>query len=248
MNFEEMIKKWVKYDYCTPGIKSEVIIDMLISEFIEEIVRFGAVKRMPEKENKKDVELITKEFPFACDQKENRKDDRNFKADYLVADYNEKIMYVIELKTSKDSLSDEQFQNYTQKLNPEKFTNYWEFQEELIRKYEYSDGKLRAATEVCGSRKYVFTNRELEKTRYKKENLDGQKYTMRLQYIFLDRDWDSGWKNVNKSNKWMKDPIILRDLCENPKFEKMLVGEKKDLWMSVKKILEVLWESPEQKD
>jgi hypothetical protein len=41
-------------------------------------------------------------------------------------------------------------------------------------------------------------------------------------------------------------PIVLRDLCEKPKcdeFDKLLVGEKKDLWMSVRKILEVLWES-----
>jgi hypothetical protein len=29
MNFAEMIQKWMKYDYCTQGIKSEVIIDLI---------------------------------------------------------------------------------------------------------------------------------------------------------------------------------------------------------------------------
>jgi hypothetical protein len=62
MNFEEMIKKWVKYDYCTPGIKSEVIIDMLISQFIEDIIGFEAAKREG-KRGKFGMELIAKEFP-----------------------------------------------------------------------------------------------------------------------------------------------------------------------------------------
>jgi hypothetical protein len=271
MNFEEMIQKWVKYDYCTPGIKSEVIIDMLISEFIEEIICFGpkiqedTKKEDTKKEDtkKEDIELITKEFPFACNQDENRTNNRNFKADYLVADHKNKFMYVVELKTSKDSLSDEQFQNYTVKLNPNNFEKYWEFQEKLIATYKYNDKKHRAATEVYGSKKYSFTECELEKTRYKKDlnkkdpnkkdpnekdsnekDSNEQKYTMKLQYILLDKGWDRGWENVKGSNNWINNPIVLRDLCENAEFDALLSKDKKSLWEAVKRILKLLWEVP----
>jgi hypothetical protein len=36
--FYTMVKDWTVSDYRTPKIKAEVIVDMLISEFIEEIV------------------------------------------------------------------------------------------------------------------------------------------------------------------------------------------------------------------
>ena len=36
--FYEMVKYWTMNDYRTQAIKSEVIIDMLISDFIEEMV------------------------------------------------------------------------------------------------------------------------------------------------------------------------------------------------------------------
>ena len=29
-NFYDMVEKWTVSDYCTPGIKAEVILDMLI--------------------------------------------------------------------------------------------------------------------------------------------------------------------------------------------------------------------------
>jgi hypothetical protein len=158
MNFAEMIQKWMKYDYCTPGIKSEVIIDMLISEFIEEIVWFGAAKQ--DGTEKKDIELITKEFPFACHP---GGDKRNFKADYLLADHKNNVMYVVELKTSRDSISKEQCNKYND-LKDKQFEPCLNFlQDSLINEYRYKDGRDRAATEVYGSRKYSFTACELEK-------------------------------------------------------------------------------------
>nr|MBO6295080.1 hypothetical protein [Schwartzia sp. (in: firmicutes)] len=57
--FFEMIKEWTVNDYYTQSIKSEVIIDTLISGFIEEMVaaRFNNVKIG-------DVKLLAKEFPI----------------------------------------------------------------------------------------------------------------------------------------------------------------------------------------
>lgn len=33
-DFYNLVKEWTVSDYCTPGIKAEVILDMLISDFI----------------------------------------------------------------------------------------------------------------------------------------------------------------------------------------------------------------------
>jgi hypothetical protein len=236
MNFEEMIKKWVKYDYCTPGIKSEVIIDMLISEFIEEIIGFGTANRQV-KDN--DIELITKEFPFPCD---SQKDDRNFKADYLVADHEDKIMYVVELKTSKDSLSIKQLQNYTKNLNSNNFAQYWDFQNKLINTYgKHKTEEPQAATKIYGSRKYRYTGSRLEKTRYKTEHLYEQEYTMRLQYILLDENCDRSLENVKESCEWINKPIVLKKLCGNANFYSVLDDNKKELWEIVEDILKTLW-------
>jgi hypothetical protein len=238
MDFKEMIKKWVEYDYCTPGIKSEVIIDMLISEFIEEIIRFGAADG---KVKDNDIELITKEFPFACCQEENP-NDRNFKADYLVANHEEKIMYVVELKTSKDSLSIKQLQNYTKILNPNNFAKYWDFQNKLINTYgKHKTEEPQAATKIYGSRKYRYTGSRLEKTRYKTEHLYKQKYTMRLQYILLDENCDRSLENVKESCEWINAPIVLKKLCGNSNFYSVLDDNKKELWEIVEDILKTLW-------
>jgi hypothetical protein len=57
-----MVKDWTVSDYRTPKIKAEVIVDMLISEFIEEIVAYGVYGK--EAYTKK-LKLIAKEFPIS---------------------------------------------------------------------------------------------------------------------------------------------------------------------------------------
>lgn len=92
-NFFDMVKYWTISDYKTPGIKAEVILDMLISEFIEDLIGYHHCDER--------VTLLAKEFPI-------RTNDENFlnaKVDYLVNVGND-ILLLAELKTTVDSFSD----------------------------------------------------------------------------------------------------------------------------------------------
>ena len=103
--FYEMVKKWVVSDYRTPTIRSEVIIDMLISEFIEEMIAAKLGIALD------DVKLLAKEFPMPV-YKEKR---QNPKVDYLVltksAKEEKNTIYLVELKTTNYSLKPSQENN-----------------------------------------------------------------------------------------------------------------------------------------
>lgn len=95
-NFYDMVENWTVNDYCTPGIKAEVILDMLISEFIEDLVQYHYLE-IENREYK--VTLLAKEFPIWI-YEENK---RNAKVDYLVSVGNEKLV-LVELKSTNESI------------------------------------------------------------------------------------------------------------------------------------------------
>ena len=103
--FFDVIKKWTALDYYTQGIKAEVIIDMLISEYIEEILSSCLGEK---------VHLIAKEFPIPTFSQKN--DSRNAKVDYLCYSDNKNkdgvILYLVELKTTSSSIEYEQMLKY----------------------------------------------------------------------------------------------------------------------------------------
>ena len=39
-DFYNLIQGWIVSDFHTPGIKAEVIVDMLISDFIEDLLQY----------------------------------------------------------------------------------------------------------------------------------------------------------------------------------------------------------------
>ena len=90
-NFYHMVKAWTVRDYCTPGVKAEIILDMLLSDFIEDLVRyyyFGDGKGC-------NVTLMAKEFPIGV----NEENHLNAKVDYLVSIGADKLA-LVELKTT----------------------------------------------------------------------------------------------------------------------------------------------------
>lgn len=94
--FYEMVKKWTVNDYKTPGIKAEVILDMLISEFVENLIRYY----FSEQSIDVDVTLLAKEFPIRT----NEENYLNAKVDYLVSVGNDKLL-LVELKITNESIS-----------------------------------------------------------------------------------------------------------------------------------------------
>ena len=107
-------------NYYTAGIKTEVVIDTLITPVIRELI-----KEMLEKSGPKiiegDLKYITKEFPMIKNKVDFYNDKRDYshnKADYLLMDKNN--IYLVELKTSMDSIEDGQidfYDTYMQRMN-----------------------------------------------------------------------------------------------------------------------------------
>ncbi len=106
--FYEMIKKWTVMDYRTPGVKAEVIIDMLISDHVCDIVGSSI--------GCDDLELVAKEFPIrACVEEKGApghyklsSDNRPARIDYVLRSATDKSLYFVELKTDKKSYDDKQ--------------------------------------------------------------------------------------------------------------------------------------------
>ena len=103
--FYEMVKKWTVSDYRTQKIKAEVIVDMLISDYIEEIMSQSLGKN---------IKLIAKEFPIARIGQPPTKSKRQYASvDFLMwgENANESVIYLVELKTSDDSFDGLQLWN-----------------------------------------------------------------------------------------------------------------------------------------
>lgn len=105
-----IIEKNVIHDYYTAGIKTEVVIDTLITPVITELIK-EMLENSGDKSIAGDLVYITKEFPMIKHKEDGSYDSfRNTKADYLLMDKN--TVYLVELKTSMDSMEKTQITNY----------------------------------------------------------------------------------------------------------------------------------------
>lgn len=132
--FYEMVKDWTMRDYWTPKIKSEVIIDMLISEFVEDIISYVISEG-----TSKNIKLISKEFPIPrvgqskleCQEAVPTKEDTRQYAsvDFLMADTKNESssLYFVELKTTKDSFDGKQLLNMLWACNQGTSSLYYRF-------------------------------------------------------------------------------------------------------------------------
>lgn len=109
-NFYDELKKNVVMDFCTAGIKAEVIIDTLITPYVCDIVKTGL-------KIEESVELVAKEFPIYRDS--NPTNLKNAKVDYLLKSGN--TFYMVELKTTKGSENVEQLKRYALYLDSESY-------------------------------------------------------------------------------------------------------------------------------
>lgn len=125
-DFEKMIIKWTTFDHYCPSIKAEVIWDMMLSEFIVDMVAYTYRKIYGEQYTADNFYLLAKEFPI-----EAKKDSlRAAKADYLVASKVDKKIIIVELKSNPGSFSQDQSVRYERCKPKEMF----EFYKKLISK------------------------------------------------------------------------------------------------------------------
>lgn len=146
--FFEMASKWTVSDYQTPKIKSEVIIDMLISEFIEEIISYGISHDAPP-----NLHLIAKEFPIPRvgqdklrhkgDSPTNGDTRQYASVDFLLTDSKDKptTLYFVELKTTDDSFDGKQLLNMLWTCNQGTASLYHRFYDLIKYHVEQKKGK-----------------------------------------------------------------------------------------------------------
>ncbi len=144
MKIEDILAEYITKDYYTANIKTEVILDMILTPVIDKILTV-----IGQKNNlgiNGEMRLLAKEFPMlkpnSCAKtdeeklqgakgstalkpnRENEYNYRNCNADYLMCD-NESV-YFVELKTTQKSLDRNQminYRNYLAECENEKFSN-----------------------------------------------------------------------------------------------------------------------------
>lgn len=130
-SFYDMVKRWTVRDFRTQKIKAEVIVDMLISDYIEDIVSQNLGNDI------KDIKLIAKEFPIArIGQTPNEKEgNRQYASvDFLMSgkENDKSVIYLVELKTSANSLDGLQLWNMLWTCYQESDSLYNRFQDVIL--------------------------------------------------------------------------------------------------------------------
>lgn len=221
-DFYNMVKEWTSSDYCTPGIKAEVILDMLISDFIGDLLQFHY-------NNEKKVTLLLKEYPIKIYEENNR----NAKVDYLVCVEDAKLV-LVELKTTNDSFSNEQEDRMKQAVRSGA-KSLIDFYDQIV---EFTGGNL------LDRKKYAYSFE-----RFKRNLADAQLNEEKVRAI---QELDYLYVSLNDGNLKLpkQKTLILKDYCENGKqYESFKAGlendERRKLWDSVSVILKACMEKME---
>lgn len=241
MDFFEMVKKWTVSDYRTQGIKSEVIIDMLISEFVAEIVAYGLGVEV-EESNK--VKLLAKEFPIKLGEKYIK----NAKASYLISDELNRKLYLVELNTNA--------WNFPGKDEREQLTSLVGAEDDGVIKlwdffFKVLDRHIKRPTEE--SRKYFYTLHKLieaegllpsmrmsELEKESKKAFAG--YELTIIYLSMP-PIDIEEKALKDGRKLYKvmSVIHLKELLDKPEeFNRYISEEKMTSWEATREILNEL--------
>ncbi len=156
-----MIKHWIVSDHYNPAIKSEVIWDMLLSDFVCDMMRAYC-------KTKEEIILLAKEFPYI-------NSDKNIsKVDYLVGVGKE--LYFVELKTNSDSFNESQYKDYMNYVNENPDEDYT--LDRLWERYKKSIPKKKSAGNYyknSKSQKYAYQIERMKRV-CNKANLDNYKF------------------------------------------------------------------------
>ena len=239
MNFFEMVKKWTVNDYRTQGIKSEVIIDMLISEFVAEIVAYGLGVSV---EDKSRIKLLAKEFPIKLGEKYIK----NAKASYLLSDDTNKKFYLTELNTNA--------WNFPGRDDKEQLTSLVNAEDEGVIKlwdffFKVLDRHIKRPTEE--SRKYFYTLHKLIDGMGLLPSMKMSELEKEIQHAFAGYEVkviyismppidieEKSYKDGRKLFKVM-DVVHLKQLLDSrDEFNNYISEDKMEIWESTREILD----------
>lgn len=263
--FYDMVEKWTINDFCTQGIKAEVIIDMLISEFIEELFYLWLQLRK-EAVKIENIQLLAKEFPIAKHLPiKGFTPLDNAKVDYLVINRTKKYIYITELKTTKITNNSQQnqlshYKNYQKNVTGKKL--FWFFSR-IIKNSKLEPFFLKNPSKMIpinleGSQKYITTVSRISEILgipiKKIEDIDKlteafKNYKVKVIYINLKRYTYGDKKNSSKKSfeeKFEVPEIVLEELLvpsiegskEYTNFERLLKQRGKyETWNLTKELL-----------
>ena len=263
--FYDMVKKWTIKDFCTQGVKAEVIIDMLISEFIEELVYLWLQLRR-ESVKIENIQLLAKEFPIATHLTINGFTSLdNAKVDYLVINHAKKYIYITELKTTKITNRQQRkqllhYKNYQKNVKGEKL--FWFFSR-IIKNSNLDPLFLKNPSKIIpitleGSQKYITTVSRISEISgipiKRIEDIDKlteafKSYKVKVIYLNLKRYTYSDRKNSSKKSfeeNFEVPEIVLEKLLVPPieggkeymDFERLLKQRGKyETWNLTKELL-----------
>lgn len=228
--FFDMVKKWTINDYRTQAIKSEVIIDMLISEFIGEMIAAKHDCALGE------VKLLAKEFPIDI----GSDDLRNAKVDYLVSVKD--TLCLVELKTTEDSHSADQKKRMIDVINGNDGAgNMLGFFFDIIRSKRRTPSKM-------DSKKYFYTLERMKKEFYGTSNqVDDEQFQADMiakfahrapEIIYLELEKPSNDDFLKYGDGKAIEYIVLNEIDSDWGFKALLSAKKAECWGCVKKIIE----------
>ena len=238
MNFFEMVKKWTVNDYRTQGIKSEVIIDMLISEFVAEIIAYGLGVDVQDKDK---IKLLAKEYPIRLGEKYIK----NAKASYLLSDEINRKIYLTELNTNAwnfPSKDDKEQLTSLVKAEDDGVAHLWDFFFKVLdrhikrpteesRKYFYTLHKLIEVVGLLPSMKMSELEKEIKRA------FNGYEVTiiyLSMPSIEIEEKTYTDGRRLFK----VMSVIHLKDLLDDPDgFNRYISDDKMSIWESTRDIL-----------
>ncbi|MBR4758962.1 MAG: hypothetical protein IK078_02290 [Lachnospiraceae bacterium] len=237
--FYELVKNWTIKDHYTPQYRSEVIWDMLLSEFVPALICY---KEEGEKGRVGSYRLIAKEFPISTqmDKKDVSKVSlSNAKIDYLVENEEKKCIYIVELKTTNASFDHKQFARYVEYINngPKSLAFMWEFYYRVLDKNLkplYFEGRPEKCDEdrYLTHVKYLQQVSEITECRYQSkdhvtnafskfaEDRSDSNWHVKVVYISFYEIDDIAKYNKDSRNTEQVINIVLNDLNDSEKSSK----------------------------
>lgn len=216
-DFSNMVIRNTINDFYTPNIKAEVILDMLLTDYVPLLLESKVHNK---------VRMITKEMSIGYAKEENENSNRGKKVDYVACD--EKYIYLIELKTTQGSLGKNQkkiyltLQSQKAKILLEQLCRIVELSGELSPYDELAAYLQRTLTNekkgVCNQESYKKAIREntlihLTHQYQKKNNVAStKKYLHTIACILQNsskEDWEKEMKIVYISPEGVLEPDII---------------------------------------
>lgn len=231
MSLSDTITKWVVKDYFTPNIKAEVILDTLLTPYIPRILK---------DQLDIDAEFLTKEMSLrGVQDDEGQESNRGSKIDYVLADKQKDIIYLVELKTTDSSVNGEQLLLYASLVNEP--TTFGAVLGErllkiLMKSFQLDDLEGTGDDRLKDAWKKIWNKRKNYVPKDKNPAESGS-YEKRAMNLIKAKGW--AWRSGLRSRKYLYTLGQLRDYLHNHK--------GKGLWNREVKLIYLLPRLPENR-